>query len=145
MLVPFVLFQYPAGYMADKKYEERDMMAVALLVMGFSTLALYFIGSKSAIVWAAMLFCTRIGASVIEILRDSYFYKRIDQRDVDITDFFRTVRPMAYIIGALIAAPIVFVFHIKLIFIIIGIAVLTGIPVSLSLASNRIPPKTAAK
>jgi MFS family permease len=141
MLVPFVLFQYPAGYLADTKYEERDMMAFALLVMGLSTLAVYFIDSKSAIVWALVLFCTRIGASLIEVLRDSYFYKRIDQRDVDIADFFRTVRPIAYIIGSFIAIPIIIIFHIKAIFIIIGIATLTGIPVSLSLASSRIPPQ----
>lgn len=143
MLIPFVLFQYPAGYLADTKYEEKDMMAGALFILAVSTMLVYFIDSKSALVWGAVLFATRIGASLIEVLRDSYFYKRIDQRDVDITDFFRTVRPMAYIIGALIAAPIVYIFHIKLIFIIIGIAVLTGIPVSLSLASSRIPPKIA--
>jgi MFS family permease len=139
MLLPFVLLQYPAGYLADKKYEERDMMAISLFILGLSTIAIYFIDSKNALVWGIVLFATRIGASLIEVLRDSYFYKRIDQTNVDIVDFFRTVRPMAYIIGSLIAAPIVFVFHIKLIFIIVGVAVLTGIPVSLSLASSRVP------
>lgn len=141
MLIPFVLFQYPAGYLADTKYEEKNMMAGALFILAVSTVAIYFISSKSAIVWAVALFSTRIGASLIEVLRDSYFYKRIDQRDVDITDFFRTVRPMAYIIGALIAAPIIYAFHIKLIFVIIGLVAFTGIPVSLSLASSRVPPK----
>lgn len=141
MLLPFVLFQYLAGYMADTRLEEKDMITVALFLLSISTIAVYFVNSKSVLVWGIVLFCTRIGASLIEILRDSYFYKRIDQRDVDITDFFRTVRPMAYIIGALIAAPIVYVFHLKLIFIIIGIATLTGIPVSLRLASSRIPPQ----
>ncbi|MFH0930272.1 MAG: hypothetical protein V1814_03410, partial [Candidatus Moraniibacteriota bacterium] len=63
-----------------------------------------------------------------------------DQRDVDIIDFFRTVRPVAYITGAIIAAPVIFFFHIKIIFVIIGLAVLTGIPFSLKLASSRIPP-----
>lgn len=140
MLIPFVLLQYPAGYLADKKFEERDMMAVALFVLGISTAALYLVDSQSAFVWALALFATRIGASLIEVLRDSYFYKRIDQSDVDITDFFRTVRPMAYIIGALIAAPLVFFFHVKIIFILVGAAALTGIPVSLSLSSSRIPP-----
>lgn len=145
MLIPFVLLQYPAGYLADKKYEEKSMLAFALAVLSFSTIFLYFIESKNVFVWAAVLFATRIGASLIEVLRDSYFYKRIDQTDVDITDFFRTVRPVAYVIGSLIAAPIVFVFHIKLIFILIGAAALTGIPVSLSLASSRTPPATAKK
>ena len=141
MLIPFVLLQYPAGHLADTKYEEKNMMAGALFVLAVSTMVIYFVDSKSALIWGAVLFTTRIGASLIEVLRDSYFYKRIDQRDVDITDFFRTVRPIAYIIGALIAAPIVYIFQIKLIFVIIGVAALTGIPVSLSLASSRIPPK----
>ncbi len=137
MLVPFVLFQYPAGYLADEKYEERDMIAVALFILGLSTLAIYFVNSRSLIIWSAVLFATRIGASLIEVLRDSYFYKRIDQRDVDITGFFRTVRPVAYIIGALLASPVIAIFQLKLIFIFIGIVVLTGIPVSLSLAPSR--------
>lgn len=142
MLIPFVLLQYPAGHLADTIFEERDMMAFSLLIMGLATVAVYFTNSRSVLIWAIILFCTRIGASLIEVLRDSYFYKRIDQRDVDITDFFRTVRPVAYIVGSAIAAPIILVFHIKIIFIIIGIVTLTGIPVSLRLASSRIPPQS---
>src|SRR4030042_6926300 len=41
MLIPFVLLQYPAGHFADTRYEERDMMAVALLILGISTASLY--------------------------------------------------------------------------------------------------------
>jgi len=137
MLIPFVLLQYPAGHLADEKYEEKDMMAVALLILGLSTLAIYFVNSRSLVIWSVVLFATRIGASLIEVLRDSYFYKRIDQRDVDITGFFRTVRPVAYIIGAFLASPIIAVFQLKLIFVFIGIVVFTGIPVSLSLAPSR--------
>src|SRR4030042_4394082 len=119
MLIPFVLFQYPAGYLADTRFEERDMMAVALLILGVSTVSIYFLGPASTAVWAGVLFVTRIGASLIEILRDSYFYKRIDQTDVDITDFFRTVRPVAYIIGSPLAAPVALRFLFKLLFLII--------------------------
>jgi len=142
MLVPFVMLQYPAGYLADTKFEEKDMMAIALFLLSAATASIFFVNSQSVLVWAAVLFGTRIGASLIEILRDSYFYKRIDQRDVDITDFFRTVRPIAYLAGAAIAAPIVFVFGIKPVFILVGCIVFTGVPVSCSLASSRISPKT---
>ncbi len=139
MLLPFVLLQYPAGYLADKKFEERDMIALSLAIMAVSTLAIFFISSKSVLVWALTLFCTRIGASLIEVLRDSYFYKRIDCRDVDIINFFRSVRPMAYIIGLLITAPVVFFLHIKYIFLVIGLFMLTGIFVSKNMASSRVP------
>lgn len=140
MLIPFIIIEYPVGYLADKKFEEKNILPFALLIISLSTGVMTFIDSKSMIIWAAVLFGTRIGASLMEVLRDSYFYKRIDCEDVDIIDFFRNVTPLSYIVGAIIAMPIVYFFQIKAIFIIIGIAVLTGIPVSLSLASSRIPP-----
>lgn len=141
MLLPFVLLQYPAGHLADKKFEEKDMMIFALLVLSLSTGAVYFINSKSVLVWGAVLFATRIGASLIEVLRDSYFYKRIDQRDVDIVDFFRTVRPAAYIVGLLVATPVVYFLHIRFIFPLISVVVLTGLFSAKNLASSRIPPQ----
>lgn len=141
MLLPFVLFQYPAGYLADKKYEERDMIIFSLVVMALSTLAIFFFPSKSLVFWALILFCTRIGASLIEILRDSYFYKRIDCRDVDIINFFRSVRPMAYIIGLLVATPIVYYLHIRFVFPLIAIGVLTGILAAQNMSSSRVSPK----
>ena len=141
MLLPFVLLQYPAGYLADKKLEERDMIIFSLIIMAFSTFFIFFISSKSLILWALILFCTRIGASLIEVLRDSYFYKRIDCRDVDIINFFRSVRPMAYIIGLVIATPIVYFLHIRFIFPFIAIGVLTGIFAAKNMASSReMPP-----
>ena len=141
MLIPFVILQYPAGLLADKKFEERDMLKWSIFLMAFATAAIYFISSGSLLVWALILFGTRIGASLVEVLRDSYFYKRIDQRDVDIVDFFRTVRPVAYIVGPLIATPVIFFLHIKFIFPIIGLVVLTGFWVTKNLASSRVPPQ----
>jgi len=145
MLLPFVFLQYLAGYLADKKFEERDMIIFSLIVISLSTLSIFFLSSKSLIVWALILFCTRIGASLIEILRDSYFYKRIDCRDVDIINFFRSVRPMAYIFGLLIATPIVCFLHIRFVFPLISIGVLTGILAAKNMASSRIPPQILAK
>ena len=137
MLIPFIIIEYPVGYLADKRFEEKNILPFALLIISLSTGAMTFLDSKSLIIWAAVLFCTRIGASLMEVLRDSYFYKRIDCEDVDIIDFFRNVTPLSYIIGAIIAMPVVYFFQIKAIFIIIGVVALTGIPVSLSLASSR--------
>jgi len=140
MLLPFVIFQYPAGYLADKKFEERDMIIFSLILMSFSTLMIFFFSSKNLLFWASILFITRIGASLIEILRDSYFYKRIDCRDVDIINFFRSVRPMAYILGLLIATPVVYYLNIRFIFPLVSVGVLTGIFAAKNMASSRIAP-----
>jgi len=141
MLIPFIIIEYPVGYLADKRFEEKNILPFALLIISLSAGAMTFIDSKNMIIWAAVLFCTRIGASLVEVLRDSYFYKRIDCEDVDVIDFFRNVTPLSYIIGAIIAMPVVYLFQIKAIFIIIGLFLLTGIPICLTLASSRIPPQ----
>lgn len=137
MLVPFVILQYPAGWLADKKFEERDMIIFSLIAMAASTATIFFIHSREAFVWAAILFATRIGACLIEVLRDSYFYKRIDCRDVDIINFFRSVRPAAYIIGLAIATPVVYFLHIRFVFPLIAIGVLTGILAAENMAPSR--------
>ena len=81
MLVPFVLLQYPAGILADKKMGEKEMIIFSLILMALSTIGIYFIHSISVLVWGVALFVTRVGAALIEVLRDSYFYKKIDGHD----------------------------------------------------------------
>ncbi|MDD3486761.1 MAG: MFS transporter [Candidatus Moranbacteria bacterium] len=145
MLVPFVILQYPAGFLADKKYEEKHMLIVALAVMAASTFSIFFLETTNLFLWGAVLFFTRVGASLIEILRDSYFYKRIDSRDIDIINFFRSLRPLASITGLLIAAPIVYFLHIRFVFPLVAIASLSGIFTAANLAHNHILPKKKAR
>jgi MFS family permease len=137
MLIPFVIFQYPAGVLADKKTGEKELLIFSLLLMGFSTIAIYFISSGTIIIWSVVLFITRIGASLIEILRDSYFFKRIDGYDVDLINLFRTSMPWAYILAAVLSALIIFFFSVKAVFILIGIVVLSALYPALRLKDNK--------
>lgn len=127
MLVPFVLLQYPAGLLADNKWSEKKFLILSLLVMFFSTLLVFFTASKSVAVWAAILFMTRIGAALIEVLRDSYFYKEIDARDVDLIHFFRTAVPMGYIIATALSSIVLIFLPTKFAFIIIAVIVLSAL------------------
>jgi len=92
MLIPFVIVQYPAGMIADKKMGEKELLVFSIFIMGVSTFAFYLTSSSNIFVWAGILFMTRVGAALVEILRDSYFYKRIDSGDIDIIDFFIKIR-----------------------------------------------------
>lgn len=102
MLLPFVLIQYPLGVLADKRFGEKEMLIFFLALMVVSTVWLPFIASGTMWLWALALFVTRIGAAGSDILRDSYFYKRIGPSDVDIIAFFRTARPVANILAAIV-------------------------------------------
>lgn len=129
MLIPFVLVQYPMGVLADKKYGEKEFIIFSLIIMAASTALIYFVDSTDVVVWSIILFASRIGASLVEVLRDSYFFKRIDGHDVDIIDFFRTAQSSAYIVASVVSFIILLFFSIKVIFLVIaGVVFLTLIP-----------------
>lgn len=119
MLIPFVILQYPMGFLADKKFGEKEFIIFSLVLMGISTLGVYFVSSRSLLVWSTVLFATRIGAAIIEVLRDSYFYKQIDGRDVDIIDFFRTAMPAGYIFSTILSSLVLIFFSLKATFILV--------------------------
>lgn len=127
MLVPFFLVQYPVGILADKKSGEKELIFLSFLTMAIFTFLLYYLAGKEMIFWMAFLFMTRIGAAVIEVLRDSYFYKQIGPKDVSIIDFFRTSRSFAYIAVSLIFGFLAFFFSIRELMIFLSLFILTGL------------------
>ncbi len=102
MLIPFPLIQYPLGKLADKKYGEKEIMALGFAVMGLSTIALAFITSNSVFVWAAVLFVTRIGAAAAEVMMEAYFFKTVSPRDSAALGIFRITRPLSYLFAPLV-------------------------------------------
>jgi predicted MFS family arabinose efflux permease len=104
MLVPFVMIQYPLGALADKRFGEKEMLIAFLAIMIVSTASVPYVASVSLWTCAAIFFATRVGAAGVDILRESYFYKRIDATDVDMIAFFRTARPVATITAAAFTA-----------------------------------------
>jgi MFS family permease len=137
MLIPFVILQYPAGRLADKKIGEKELLIFSLIIMGATTGALFFIQSNSVWLWASLLFATRIGAALIEILRDSYFYKRIDGHDVDIINFFRTSSATAFLVATSISIPLLLIFPVKWIFLLVAVVVLFALIPAFGLEDNK--------
>jgi len=137
MLVPFVLLQYPMGLLADRKTGEKEAIIISIVIMGISSAAVYFISSGSFLVWSVVLFATRIGAALIEILRDSYFYKRIDSYDVDLIHFFRTAMPAGYLAATALATASLLFFPMKSVFVIAGIVVFSALLPAFFLLDNK--------
>lgn len=110
MLLPFVLFELPAGILSDKKTGEKELLGVGFAIMFLSTLAIPMIQSATLIVWALLLFITRIGASVVEASSESYFFKQVKEGDTGLISLFRLTRPLSYIISPLLAIPVIYFF-----------------------------------
>ncbi|MDE2188444.1 MAG: MFS transporter [Patescibacteria group bacterium] len=102
MLLPFALIQAPFGRLADEKYGEKWLMGIGFAIMGVSTAFLAYIHAPTLIVWAGMLFVTRIGAALAEVMIETYFFKKVPPRDSNILSAFRTTRQIPYFFAPLI-------------------------------------------
>ncbi len=133
MLIPFVLVDFPLGKLSDK-IGEKKVLIYGFLISAFSVLIIPFIKKPEVILWAAVLFTTRIGAASIEIMSESYFFKEIKEENIGTLSFFRNTYPLAYIIAPLTAIPILlFVPSFKYIFFVLGAVMLLGLLITLRL------------
>lgn len=106
MIVPFALIEIPAGILADKKYGEKEMLGLGFSVMAIFTMFIPFLPLSSFILWSAVLFATRVGASLVEVGSETYFFKKVREKNSDIISCFRMTRPLAFVLAPLIAFPI---------------------------------------
>lgn len=136
MLIPFVIVQYPVGIIADKKMGEKEILIVAILIMAFSTLAFFISDPVDIFIWTVILFFTRVGASLIEVLRESYFYKRIDGTDIDVISFFKTAKSVAHIVAMFIASLILFFAGINYVFLLVALISFTALYPAFKLVDN---------
>lgn len=127
MLLPFILLELPAGILSDKKIGEKEILVFGFLVMFLSTLAIPSLGYASLTIWALALFATRVGASLVEISSESYFFKHVKDEDTGIMSVFRIVKPVSYMIAPLIAMPVIYFFSYSTSFYFLAFFVLTGL------------------
>ncbi len=151
MLLPFIFVQFPAGKLADSRLGEKEMLFVGFLLMSLATIVIFLInnGNESlarvlyvikidqlsieitgyVLLWALILFATRIGAAVVEVMCDTYFFKKVDNQNANLISFYRLGRPLAYIIGPLLAILILGFsgLGLKSLFLILGLIMLFGL------------------
>ncbi len=137
MLLPFILIQIPAGRLADRKYGEREMLIVGLGIAGVATFCVAILGNAGAVVWAAVLFTTRVGAAMTESMSEIYFFKNIGPEDAGLLGLYRNMGPLAYIIAPLLATLFLSIFDIQYLFVFLSLFVLSGIFVAIKLKDTK--------
>ena len=120
MLSAFVLFQYITGKIADRFHSEKIMMFFGLMIMGIATLFIAQAPHISFWALAGILFATRVGASIVEVMTESYFFKHVHPDDVGSIGFFRNTYPFASIIASLLGAVLLQWIPLWLLFIFLG-------------------------
>ncbi len=130
MLIPFVILDIPLGKLADMKWGEKEMMAVGFAILGISTASLVLLDSPNILLWSSLLFVTRIGAATVEIMIETYFFKKVDGKDPEVLSIFRITRSLSFFIAPLVVTlSLVYVTE-KYLFVVFGvICLLTLYPI----------------
>lgn len=121
MLVPFVLLEIPAGIVADKYLGEKELTYVGMTILIISLLLFFFVKSLNPWVWGAILFFSRIGAALVEAMRESRFFKIVDAENVSHINFLRTTHPLGYLVGTALGALILIFYPVQYTFLFLAI------------------------
>lgn len=133
MLLPFVLVEFPLGQMSDR-IGEKKFLVLGFLIAAGTTALLPFINSPGVAIWAIVLFASRVGAAMIEVMSESYFFKSVNERNDDEIGLFRNTGPLSYVIAPLIAIPVlVLVPSFKEIFFVLSAILMVGFFMALRL------------
>ncbi|PJE74207.1 MAG: hypothetical protein COV01_01790 [Candidatus Taylorbacteria bacterium CG10_big_fil_rev_8_21_14_0_10_41_48] len=137
MLVPFIVLDLPLGRIADKYLGEKELLIAGFATMGISTGLIAFISDNNVLLWGLVLLITRVGAATVEVMADTYFFKKVDASSIYLISLFRTVRPLAYIISPVIATILFVALDIRGLFIVLGLLMFYGVRHSLALEDTR--------
>ncbi|MBI2086648.1 MAG: MFS transporter [Candidatus Zambryskibacteria bacterium] len=126
MLLPFVIFEWPVGELADRFWGEKEMMSLGFFITGSALLIMPFLDKVFA-AWLLILLLSRVGASIVEITTESYFFKQISASETGMLSIFRLVRPVGIILGALIGALTLQILAFTTIFFVVAFVIFLGI------------------
>lgn len=135
-LLPFVLFEWPAGELADRFFGEKEMMSLGFFITGVTLLVMPFL-SRSFSAWLIILFLSRVGASLVEIMTESYFFKKIHATDTGFLSIFRLTRSVSIAIGSVIGVLSLYFFSFEKIFFVVAVIIFLGLKESLYIKDTR--------
>ncbi|MCE9549203.1 MFS transporter, partial [Candidatus Nomurabacteria bacterium] len=138
MLLPFVFLQIPAGKYSDK-IGERKIMMFGFIIISLATLSLFFITRHEIWIWAVALLMTRVGAAIIEIMIDVYFFKHIKKENGEHIGIYRNASPMAYILGPLSASILFLIIpSFEFIYLVLGAIMFYGVYLSSTIKKSDV-------
>ncbi len=107
-LTPFLFMPPLLGYLEDKTSDEKEVLIISYIGLILMLILIAFCTSTSVFVWTLLLFLSRLCASSIEISTNSYFYKKIDAKDVSIISIFLSTDYVSTIIFTPILSLLLF-------------------------------------
>lgn len=124
MHIPYIILEPIIGKIADKQNNENLLMALGLCIISISFLGVAFIERPVFILWALLLIITRIGASFGQVAHESFFFKQINDNNTNMISAYRSMAPLALLLGPVIGSIILLFTDYNELFIIVSVLVL---------------------
>lgn len=138
-LTPLVILPYELGYLADKKFGEKEMLIIGLLILTLTVFGCVILTTSNILVWTILFLVSRIGASFVETMAFSYYFKKVDAEDPSLTALFVNMHGTATcIVGIIgvIVAPFLTT-RPQLMFVILGCGIVWSISYVLPMKDTR--------
>lgn len=135
--IPFLLLQIPMGKLADKVLGEKELLTGGFILAAITTFLITLFDMPNFLLWAVILFSTRIGIAAVELMTESYLFKKIDSSNINILGLYRIVRPAAYIVTPIIASVVLYICDIKILFLITSFILITATWYSSKIVDTR--------
>lgn len=121
MLIPYVLIEYPAGWLADRFIGDKELMLAGFLVAGSALASISLLTASSPLILIlCILVVSRCGAALIESMTEGHFFRRVTERDINSVSIFRGAWPLAYVIAPVTGSIILFFGSYQLLFVLTG-------------------------
>ncbi len=121
MLIPYMLIEYPAGWVADRFIGDKELMFTGFLIAGSALASVSLLTSSSSLILIlCILVVSRCGAALIESMTEGHFFRRVTARDVNSVSIFRGAWPLAYVIAPVAGSIILFFGSYQLLFALTG-------------------------
>ncbi len=138
-LIPLVVLPYELGLLADRKFGEKEMLVIGLLILTVTTFLCVVLTTQNILLWTLLFLVSRIGASFVETMSFSYYFKKVGDNDPSLTALFINMHGLGtFIVGVVgvIVAPFLTT-RPQLMFIILGCAILWSIAYILPMKDTR--------
>ena len=138
-LIPLVVLPYELGYLADKKFGEKELLIGGLLILAFTVFLCVIVTSSNPGIWILILLTSRIGAACVETMAFAYYFKKVGPEDASLTALFSNMFSFAIItVGALgiLIGPFL-IGRPQLMFVILGCGILWSISYIIPMKDTR--------
>ena len=138
-LIPLVVLPYELGFLADKRFGEKELMVVGLLLLAATTFMCVTVTSRDPLVWVAIFLVSRIGASCVETMAFTYYFKKVGPEDASLTALFSNNRSIATIfvgLTGIFISPFI-VDRPQLMFVILGCTIVMSVFYVLPMRDTR--------